>query len=114
MTQVPPSVLPVVLLEQMGALAEHPVSLGQDAATSIFLHLGKVEAEVYLAVPPYRFGTLTGCVPGTIKTHTLSVLLQSSAPILFLPRPACANLKKTVNINLFHCICLTSPAAEEI
>lgn len=39
-TQVFPSIPSVVLLEQMGALAEHPGHLGQDAAKSILLHLG--------------------------------------------------------------------------
>lgn len=48
MTQVLPPSPSVVLLEQMGVLAEHPVNLGQDAAKSILLHLGKVEAAVHL------------------------------------------------------------------
>lgn len=39
-TQVLPSIPPVVLLKQMDALADHPGNLGQDAAKSVLLHLG--------------------------------------------------------------------------
>lgn len=48
MTQAFSPIPPVLLMEQMGALAEHPVNLGQDAAKSVLLHLGKEEAEVCL------------------------------------------------------------------
>lgn len=73
MTQAFSSIPPVLLMEQMGALAEHPVNLGQDAAKSVLLHLGGGRSVPGLC--PYTDLAQTGCVAGTIKMDTHSVLI---------------------------------------
>lgn len=108
----------VVLVVQTGGLADQAVNPGQDAAQSLSLYLGKMEAEVYpgfALIRIWHIGRL--CTGGHKNGHTLGAYTVTNTDFFFfflLSRPPCANVRKSAGINLFNYICLTSPAAEEI
>lgn len=62
---------------------------------------------------PYTDLAETGCVPGTIEMDTHSVLILWSTPILSLPRPACANLKKKQWTLTYFIVSVLSPQQQK-
>ena len=73
----------VVLAVQTGGLAEHAVNPGQDAAQSFSLHLGKMEAEVYLGFTLIQIWHTDGlCTRGRKNGHTLGAYAVTNTDFL--------------------------------
>lgn len=104
----------VALMVRTGGPAEHAVNPSQDAAQSLSLHLGKMEAEVYLGFALIWVWHSDGlCTWGRRNGHTLGAHTVTYTDFFFLPRPLCANVRESAGINLFHYLSFTSLAADK-